>query len=202
MSEAVKKWRKETKNKIVEIMGDCCQMCGKTFPAYVYDLHHIEAGGKEATIASMLANPTKLETICEELQKCALLCATCHRIYHHSDNEYLFISPYNNEVANYYIAEKIPCVGKDFGCTVLLLKNNGKIACSKECSGKYNQAQQMAKKNKISYKKAVSNQNTCVLQLLFENDYNFSEVGRLLGISDNGVRSRQRRALKELETIL
>jgi len=58
-----------------------CTDCGKKFPPYVMDLHHVR-GKKAANISQMKRGSVKkLE---EEIAKCDLLCANCHRIRHYS----------------------------------------------------------------------------------------------------------------------
>ena len=57
-----------------------CVKCGDT-RSYVLDYHHIDPTTKEGTIARMVSNHyTSLnnETL-EEIKKCVVLCANCHR---------------------------------------------------------------------------------------------------------------------------
>ena len=67
------------KTALVEAMGGCCQICYGIFPNAVYDFHHI--GGKENDPSYAIAN-SSIDKISQELSKCVLLCANCHRIKH------------------------------------------------------------------------------------------------------------------------
>lgn len=73
-------YKKQTlKSKFVELLGGCCSACKGKFPLAVYDFHHLE--DKKDDIASMF-NYSSEEKIAEEVKKCILLCANCHRIIH------------------------------------------------------------------------------------------------------------------------
>jgi len=72
-----------SKLKAIEYLGNGCFDCGRVYPAYVYDIHHLDGNTK-------LDNPSRLlrgdwEVAKAELDKCVLLCANCHRERHHSD---------------------------------------------------------------------------------------------------------------------
>ena len=82
-SEKVKKWRHETKKRIIESMGGKCQICGYNKCDSALDLHHINPEEKEISLASIRANPKSWSLIVAELRKCVLICANCHREEHH-----------------------------------------------------------------------------------------------------------------------
>ena len=71
--------QKTIKAAIVEALGGECVDCGGKFPLEVYDFHHI--GEKDFTPSYLISNGS-LESIVEEINKCVLLCANCHRIHH------------------------------------------------------------------------------------------------------------------------
>lgn len=82
-SEAVKKWRKNTKLKVIQSMGGCCQICGYNKCPEAMDLHHIDPTQKEISFGRVTANPKAWKsTIIPELKKCILLCSNCHREFH------------------------------------------------------------------------------------------------------------------------
>ena len=64
----------------VEYMGGKCNDCGGVFHQSVYDFHHINPSEKEGNPSSFLTKSE--ERLKEELAKCVLLCANCHRIRH------------------------------------------------------------------------------------------------------------------------
>lgn len=81
-SEGVIRWRIKTKSLIIEHMGGCCQICGYNRCQNALDLHHINPKLKELTFGEIRANPVAIAKIAEELKKCILLCANCHREFH------------------------------------------------------------------------------------------------------------------------
>ena len=56
-----------------------CKRCGKTYPPYVMDWHHRNPEEKKFGVGSgsWRQSRKKLE---EEMEKCDLYCANCHRI--------------------------------------------------------------------------------------------------------------------------
>ena len=72
--------KKEKRQHLIDMHGDKCADCGKTYPAAVYDFHHV--GDTKDAVAKMINHNLKLETLVEEAHKCVLLCANCHRLRH------------------------------------------------------------------------------------------------------------------------
>ena len=67
------------KESLVDAMGGCCQHCNGVFNLAAYDFHHISK--KEANPSNII-NSASIQKIAEEIEKCILLCANCHRIEH------------------------------------------------------------------------------------------------------------------------
>ena len=70
------------KEALVDAMGGCCQKCGGVFSLAVYDFHHV--GNKDANPSELIANAS-VGKIAEEIEKCVLLCANCHRVEHETE---------------------------------------------------------------------------------------------------------------------
>jgi len=81
-SEAVKKWRRNTKERIITAMGGKCACCGYNKCHDAMDLHHLNPNEKEFSFAAIRANPKNWDSIVQELRKCVLLCNRCHREIH------------------------------------------------------------------------------------------------------------------------
>jgi len=62
-------------------MGGACADCGEIYPPEVYDFHHLDPDTKEAHPGDLMKG--KWITFEEEIMKCVLLCANCHRIRHY-----------------------------------------------------------------------------------------------------------------------
>ena len=79
-----KKRHDENKRLLTEVKETApCAACGEYHPASCMDHHHLDPSVKEKQISSMLsANSWK--KIEEEMSKCVLLCANCHRKIHNN----------------------------------------------------------------------------------------------------------------------
>jgi hypothetical protein len=64
-----------------------CEDCGENHPA-VLDFHHRDEDTKFKGISKMVAQGYPLERILEEVAKCTVLCANCHRRFHWEADQY------------------------------------------------------------------------------------------------------------------
>jgi hypothetical protein len=67
------------KKKAIDLLGGRCYDCQGIFDNIVYDFHHT-TDDKEGNLSDLLHSTP--EKAFEELNKCVLLCANCHRIRH------------------------------------------------------------------------------------------------------------------------
>lgn len=81
-SEKVKRWRRNTKERIIKAMGGACCICGYNKCPNSMILHHIDPSEKDIGIGDIRANPKAWAIIVEELRKCILLCSNCHGEVH------------------------------------------------------------------------------------------------------------------------
>jgi hypothetical protein len=81
-SEAVKRWRKRTKQRIVDYLGGQCCICGYNRCLESLAVHHIDPAEKEFNLQSVCRNPGSWDRIENELKKCCLLCSNCHGEVH------------------------------------------------------------------------------------------------------------------------
>lgn len=78
-----RKKNREHKQKAVEYMGNVCFDCKEQFPNCCYDFHHLDPRQKDLHLS--IALTAKGFDYCkEELDKCVMLCASCHRIRHNA----------------------------------------------------------------------------------------------------------------------
>lgn len=56
-----------------------CRDCGKTYPPYVMDFDHVDPKNKEYGVCHMRRKRMAFSKIVEEIEKCELVCANCHR---------------------------------------------------------------------------------------------------------------------------
>lgn len=60
--------------------GRPCSDCQQMFPAICMDFDHLDGATKVASIARLVMNFSSIEKLEEEIRKCELVCANCHRI--------------------------------------------------------------------------------------------------------------------------
>ena len=74
----------DLKKKAIDYLGGKCIDCSGVFEDCVYDFHHVDMSTKEGNPSYFLKGTSKWERAKEELDKCVLLCANCHRVRHFS----------------------------------------------------------------------------------------------------------------------
>ena len=84
------KYKRERDNKklMVEKLNQlklekgCCELCGDYHPPCCFDFHHLDEINKKDEVSKLASKGYKWETILEEVDKCIMLCAPCHRKIH------------------------------------------------------------------------------------------------------------------------
>ena len=82
---ATRKKRLENKLKAIDILGGKCSECGESFDHWVYDFHHTDPTEKVCDPGSLLH--LSWDSVYEEVRKCILVCANCHRTIHYKTNK-------------------------------------------------------------------------------------------------------------------
>jgi hypothetical protein len=72
------------RDECIDKLGGKCMRCNESFPRCVYDFHHRDVTTKVNAISNLLRKP---KLLWEELKKCDLLCANCHRIVHFEEGK-------------------------------------------------------------------------------------------------------------------
>lgn len=80
ISEKVKRWRKRTKERMVKAFGNKCGLCGKEYPPELYEFHHLNPEEKEFGLGAVRGSIKSWKRIVNELKKCVMMCANCHRL--------------------------------------------------------------------------------------------------------------------------
>ena len=75
--EDITKRQKQLKEQAVVYKGGACYVCGYNACPSAMDFHHMDPNKKDFSISQ--ARKTSFNWIKEELDKCILLCARCHR---------------------------------------------------------------------------------------------------------------------------
>lgn len=141
-SESIKRWRNETKRRIIDAFGGSCGVCGYNKCTAALALHHINKDTKEFSFNKIRSNPKSWDRIVAELRKCVLLCNNCHSELHAGyielpDHILRFDESYSDYKINHADVHDCPICGK--------ATPNNKKTCSNEC------AIQCTHKNRIDW---------------------------------------------------
>lgn len=180
-SERVANSRKRQKERMVYVMGGKCQICGYDKCIEALDFHHINPEEKDFQISS--GNTKGWDKVCKELQKCAMLCANCHRELHANllkDIE--LYSPYDEDKAN-EIKKKIEdlrthkvCYCKSCGKEISSKTKTGYCAdCLKKPKVKTILQSNVVRPNREELKSKIREQSFC-------------SIGKEYNVTDNAVR--------------
>jgi len=89
VQERVNELRKANKAKWIEYKSTlACEVCGASHPAII-DFHHPPEAVEGKKDLNRLVQDNKFRQAYEEVKRCKVLCANCHRIHHY--NEYQVI---------------------------------------------------------------------------------------------------------------
>lgn len=75
---AVSRRRRKVKERAIEYLGGQCKICGYCRYQGALDFHHIDPATKDFGIGQY-GHSRSWERVKEELDKCMLVCANCHR---------------------------------------------------------------------------------------------------------------------------
>lgn len=76
--------RVRNRNYVQQIKSEMkCNTCGEN-RHWVLDFHHLDPSVKDGNISYMVASMGK-EKVLEEIEKCIVLCANCHRDLHYRE---------------------------------------------------------------------------------------------------------------------
>ena len=56
--------------------------CGEK-RSYLLDFHHLDPTKKDSTVARLTSSSSSKQRIQDEIDKCIVLCANCHREFHY-----------------------------------------------------------------------------------------------------------------------
>lgn len=120
------------KIELIEQKGGCCEKCGYNKNVAAFDFHHKDPEQKDYQLDMRKLSNTSMIKLMEEVAKCELLCANCHRELHSPDLEMdkvkILINEVNNSVLEIKEVGKPKCL--DCDCEI----NYGSVRCIK-CKG-------------------------------------------------------------------
>ena len=168
----VKRSRTNRKEKMLYVMGDFCQICGYDKCASALEFHHIDMTEKE--LAFNMAKNQSWEIVSNELRKCILVCANCHREIHAGLITQQLTSSFNEERA-LEITEQIDQVKHHEisycqYCGTIVYKGND---CCPSCAAKLRRKADRPSREEL--KKAIRN-------------LSFVQIAKQYGVTDNSIR--------------
>jgi hypothetical protein len=173
-SKDVSNYRRNRKLNLIKVLGGKCQICGfNLFPAAL-EFHHEDPTQKEYGVATK-GTCHNLEADLNEIKKCFLLCANCHRGVHSGFYSNPKEKVFDENIANELIQNRNQQNEKTINYCVDCGKeiDRGATRCV-ICQGIKN--------------RKVSNRPTREeLKQLIRN-YPFVQIGRQFGVSDNTIR--------------
>lgn len=170
----VKEWRQNTKQKLVEALGSCCQICSYNKSNAALEIHHINPNEKEFALSKYMSGSVKAwEHLKEEAVKCVLLCANCHREIHNGATN--LPQDFQRFDESLIISHKQKPT--DTPCTECgTLKDYKQIFCSNKCSTTHYSKLKLTKEQ--------------LKQYLIEYKGNLTKIAKALSVSDNGFKKR------------
>lgn len=186
-SERVKKWRRETKSRIIEAMGGACACCAYNKCNSALALHHLNPNEKDFGLGAIRANIKSWKTIVKEIKKCILLCHNCHSEVHDGIRE---------------IPENYPTFNPLYEDYSSLIKDSKKIKESKESIKNKKQKSYCPSCNKEFCSENKYCSNACYFKSKSKIDWDsinlleeiktksLLKIAKELGCSDNAVRKR------------
>lgn len=170
-SKHVISWRRRTKQRMVAAFGGICGKCKEEFPQEVFEFHHLNPDEKDFGLGSIRSNCISWERIVQELRKCIMLCANCHRLIEYGHSEVPENAQrFNESYLNYKkIEEKL----KYDRCKCGKQKLKKQKYCSKECANSYSRKVEWPTKKELK-------------SLLRNNSLN--KVGQMYGVTHGAVK--------------
>lgn len=162
-SKSIMRTQRRKKIDAIEKFGGKCSICGYDKCINALEFHHIDEKTKKHSPSYIIMRKS-WDVVREELEKCILVCSNCHREIHYKIldlNLDKFIKPWL----------KKKC---EFCDTEFETKREEQKYCTTTCY-QYNQ-------------RKVERPSKEELKELIDNKISWTQIGRMFGVSDNGVR--------------
>lgn|SRR5665213_2042665 len=168
-SEPVILWRQRTKIKLVNACGGKCRRCGYNKCIQALEFHHKDPTLKKFAFGKYQSKSIQL--VVEEIKKCLLLCANCHREYHAGlfTTESMEIIFDDTQIVDSYIRTKIL-----HPCYVCGRETSNIKFCSSTCSHQHQQKIDWSKFDLVEMYKTL----------------NYVEISKVVGVSDTTIKKK------------
>ena len=169
-SHPVIAFRQRIKKALVQSFGSQCYCCHNSFPAWVYDFHHLNPKEKSFGLGANGITRSK-DAYAKEAQKCIMVCANCHRMIEHGGIELIDAESNFNPSVYYQTIEEEAKASRSYN-----KKQRDKIKDSNKRENK-----EGALKREVVYPTREQ------LKELIRTT-SFIKIGKMYGFSDNAVR--------------
>lgn len=178
MSEAVKRWRKRQRKKAIAYKGGVCIACGCNNQEVDLHFHHLEPDRKSFQISD--GNCRSWERVRSELDKCVLLCSSCHISLHKGELS----------IQKYLSKDPHPSAGMDNVDQLEFVGGRERPNCV-DCGELISHSSNRCRSCYYSSRERIDWPKIDDLIRMVKK-WNFSKVGRDLGVSGNAIRKRIR----------
>ena len=168
----MQKSRTKRKQDMVYVMGDKCQLCGYQRDIHALEFHHIKSEQKNFSFNK--ANAVSWEKTKEELKKCILVCANCHREIHSG--------LITQELQSSYIEKN----AQEIDLQLQKIKTHQLVYCKTCGTIISNKATQCVKCAGLT-RQVVKRPDRETLKDLIRSTP-FTTIGKMYGVTDNAVR--------------
>lgn len=174
-SQSVSDYRRNRKLNLMKASGNRCCICGYNRTVSALEFHHINPEEKEYGIAAQ-GTCHNIQRDIAEIRKCVLVCANCHREIHegfYNAEQLKKYQKFDEEFINQLTAppkSQVPQFCSKCGASISGDGRTGMcLSCFRETT------------------RSVERPNREELKELIQK-YNFTELGRVFGVTDNSVR--------------
>ena len=169
----IKDFRQRLKERATYVLGDKCACCGYNKCIQALEFHHLNPSEKDFSFSDNINRSWEMTR--NELKKCILFCANCHREIHYGiiDNSILQSSFDEKK------AEEIDELVKNI--------KSHKIYYCKNCGKEVWQGSEYCPECAAKLRRIVERPNREKLKELIRTTP-FTQIGKQFGVSDNSIR--------------
>lgn len=183
-AEQKKFWRYQIKHRAIMALGNECCVCHNKYPDIVYDCHHLDPTQKDLTISSVQTNGARSWLkVRDELKKCCLVCANCHRLIHSGEVEVENKIYFNEDHYEWGLMEYNQ-ISKNSLTPLVVGKN---LTICPKCGGKKSYNAQICLECRNKEQMLVERPTRTELKKLIR-EKPLTEIGRMFNVSDNAIR--------------